>query len=158
ACTRPCLRPRPCRHPEEMPRAAGLSRRPAMPVQRYRVLEIAIVVLLAATGVVLAYRGRQTPALHGRLLEPLRAAPALVLTDQRGEPFRLSDHRGRALLLFFGYTTCPDVCPATLGTFSQVRRALGADADRVEFLFVTVDPERDTPDRLREYLSHFDPA
>lgn len=129
-----------------------------MPAQRYRVLEIAVVLLLAAVGVALAFGSRSAPAFHGRLLEPLRAAPELALLDQYGEPFRLADHRGEAVLLFFGYTTCPDVCPATLGTFAQVKKDLGNDAGRVRFVFVTVDPERDTPARLREYLAHFDPA
>lgn len=61
------------------------------------------------------------------------------------------------MLLFFGYTTCPDVCPATLARWKRVRQELGTDAERVRFVFVTVDPERDTPQRVREYLGLFSP-
>ncbi len=83
---------------------------------------------------------------------------ALVgLKDQHGKPTTLDDFRGRAVLLFFGYTACPDVCPATLARYAAVMKALGADADRVQVLFVTLDPERDTPDKLAAYVSWFDP-
>lgn len=129
-----------------------------MPARRRILVEIALVALVAVVGVAWAYTSRPAPTFHGRVLEPVREAPAFTLTDHRGEPFRLADHRGKALLLFFGYSTCPDVCPATLATLGQVKERLGADGQRVEMVFITVDPERDTPARLTEYLAYFDPS
>lgn len=81
----------------------------------------------------------------------------LSLTDQNGKSRTLSDFRGKVVALFFGYTHCPDVCPTTLAQLSQVMKALGPDADRVQVLFVTVDPERDTPAVLSQYVTAFDP-
>ncbi|BAS29182.1 SCO family protein [Limnochorda pilosa] len=121
-------------------------------------LELAAVLAVAAGAVVWAYASRTPVSYHGRVMDPVRAAPDFALTDQQGRPFRLSSQRGSAILLFFGYTSCPDVCPTTLSTFRQVRQALGSDAEQVRFVFVTVDPERDTPERLREYLAFFDPS
>ncbi|MFO7255608.1 MULTISPECIES: SCO family protein [Limnochorda] len=129
-----------------------------MPARRRMLVEIALVIVIAVAGVTWAYTSRPAPAFHGRLLEPLREAPVFSLTDHQGEPFHLADQRGKAVLLFFGYTTCPDVCPATLGTLGQMKRQLGADGERVEVVFITVDPERDTPARLAEYLGYFDPS
>jgi len=80
------------------------------------------------------------------------------LVDQNGERTRLSDLRGKALLLSFGYTHCPDICPATLTNMRQVKENLGADAARFQGVFITVDPARDTPDRLRDYVGYFDPS
>ncbi|MGC1350309.1 MAG: SCO family protein [Xanthobacteraceae bacterium] len=79
------------------------------------------------------------------------------LEDQTGKPFTDQDMKGRPFLVFFGYTHCPDVCPTTLLEISDVMKALGKDADRTGALFVTVDPERDTPAVLKDYLSNFDP-
>jgi protein SCO1/2 len=79
------------------------------------------------------------------------------LIDQNGNTITDSDIKGRPFLVFFGYTHCPDVCPTTLFDVSEVMRALGKDADRTGALFVTVDPERDTPAVIKDYLSSFDP-
>ena len=79
------------------------------------------------------------------------------LTDQNGKTITDADIKGRPHLVFFGYTHCPDVCPATLFEVSELMRALGKDADRAGALFITVDPERDTPAALKDYLSSFDP-
>ncbi|MGD0023340.1 MAG: SCO family protein [Xanthobacteraceae bacterium] len=79
------------------------------------------------------------------------------LVDQDGKPFSDQDMKGRPFLVFFGFTRCPDICPTTLFEISQVLRELGPDADRTGALFITVDPERDTPALLKEYLSNFDP-
>ncbi len=79
------------------------------------------------------------------------------LTDQDGRSFSDADMKGKPFLVFFGFTHCPDVCPTTLFEVSEIFAKLGADADRVGALFVTVDPERDTPDKMKDYLSSFDP-
>jgi protein SCO1/2 len=82
----------------------------------------------------------------------------LALTDHHGKPRTLADFRGKAVALFFGYTHCPDVCPTTLADMAQAMRLLGKDAQRVQVLFVTVDPERDKPEMLAQYVPAFDPS
>ena len=82
---------------------------------------------------------------------------ALELTDHTGRARHLEDFRGKAVVLFFGFTHCPDVCPTTLAETAQVVKALGPDAEKVQVLFVTVDPERDTRDVLAKYVTAFDP-
>jgi len=79
------------------------------------------------------------------------------LTDQDGKPISDESFRGKPFLVFFGFTHCPDICPTTLFEVSEVMRALGPDADRTAALFISVDPERDTPAKLKDYLSSFDP-
>jgi protein SCO1/2 len=79
------------------------------------------------------------------------------LEDQNGKPVSDEDMKGRPFLVFFGFAHCPDVCPTTLFEMSEVIRHLGKDADRIGALFITVDPERDTPAALKDYLSSFDP-
>jgi protein SCO1/2 len=107
---------------------------------------------LAAAG---CERGRQfkstdiTGADYGKTLE---------LTDHAGRPRRLEDFRGKAVVVFFGFTHCPDVCPTTLADASQALKKLGPDAERVQVLFVTVDPERDTKEVLAKYVTAFDPG
>ncbi len=93
----------------------------------------------------------------GAMLPDPSAAPEIALTNQDGNPFRLSDQQGVITLLFFGYSYCPDVCPTTLTDLAAVRKRLGADAERVRVVFITVDPARDTPARLTSYMRSFDP-
>jgi protein SCO1/2 len=82
---------------------------------------------------------------------------AFQLVDQHGRTVTEQDFRGRPHLVFFGFTHCPDVCPTALFEISEILRQLGPDADRARAVFITVDPERDTPEKLKEYLSSFDP-
>jgi protein SCO1/2 len=79
------------------------------------------------------------------------------LTDQNGGTVTEQDFKGRPFLVFFGFTHCPEVCPTTLFEVSEILRKLGPDAERVGVLFVTIDPKRDTPAALKDYLSSFDP-
>jgi protein SCO1 len=79
-----------------------------------------------------------------------------VLTDDNNQQFDLSSLRGKAVLVFFGYTSCPDVCPTTLSKLASVYKELGPDAKRVKTVYISVDPQRDTPDVLKEDLSSFD--
>jgi len=92
----------------------------------------------------------------GGLLTPPKAAPDFALTTQDGKDFRLSRERGKVVALSFGYTFCPDVCPTILAELAEARTRLGADAKRFHTVFITVDPERDTPAQLRKYVSAFD--
>jgi len=78
-----------------------------------------------------------------------------ILPDQNGQPFKLSDQRGKVVLFFFGYAFCPDVCPLTLSTWKRVHDKLQAGAQQVKFVYVTVDPQRDTPEKLKTHLAVF---
>lgn len=80
-----------------------------------------------------------------------------TLTDHNGQTRTLADFRGKAVAIFFGYTHCPDVCPTTLSDFAAALQQLGPQAERVQVIFVTVDPERDTPELLREFVPAFNP-
>ena len=82
----------------------------------------------------------------------------LALPDADGKPRTLADWKGKVNVVFFGYTQCPDVCPTTMAELAQIKRALGADGERVQGVFVSIDPERDTPTVLKAYLANFDPA
>ena len=88
--------------------------------------------------------------------EPYPPAPPINLTREDGSPFWLSDLRGKIVLLFFGYTSCPDVCPTTMAELKTAIDKIGPkNADMVAVVFVTVDPERDTPQRVQQYVDHF---
>ena len=113
------------------------------------------VTLALLSGLLLGACG--SPSFRGSAVEPPVPVPEFELVDEHGQPFRLSDQRGRVVLLFFGYTSCPDVCPTTLATWRRVHEALGEDAQQVRFVFVTVDPERDTPERLALHVDAFQP-
>jgi protein SCO1/2 len=98
----------------------------------------------------------------GRGGAPIVAAPSAVggpfrLTDQNGKTITDQDLKGHPFLVFFGFTHCPEVCPTALFEISEILGKLGPDAEKVNALFITVDPERDTPEKLKEYLSSFDP-
>jgi len=80
------------------------------------------------------------------------------LTDHNGQPRTLDDFKGKVVAVFFGYVSCPDVCPTTMGELALVMKELGADAARVQALFITVDPERDTPELLSKYVPGFHPS
>ena len=80
-----------------------------------------------------------------------------TLIDQNSHPFTLSEQKGNVVLMFFGYTFCPDVCPMTLSNWMQIQNTLGNLSDQVKFVYITVDPERDTPQRLKDHLSVYSP-
>jgi len=85
-------------------------------------------------------------------------ARALSLPDIDGKPRTLADFKGKVTAVFFGYTQCPDACPTTMAELAQVKKALGADGDKLQGVFVSLDPERDTPAILKSYLASFDPS
>jgi protein SCO1/2 len=118
-------------------------------MQRVRVLVALLACLLLSTC------GEPTPDFRGQAVGPPRLAQDFALADQFGGTFRLQDQRGHVVLLYFGYISCPDVCPTTLGTWKLVEKNLGVDADRVRFVMITVDPERDTPERMRVHMNLF---
>ena len=83
-------------------------------------------------------------------------AQGFTLTDAQGQTRSLRDLKGKVVVVFFGYTQCPDVCPTSLNELAQVRRMLGGEADKLQGIFVTVDPARDTPELLKAYMANFD--
>jgi protein SCO1/2 len=85
-------------------------------------------------------------------------AKDFTLTDHNGQRRSLSDFKGKVVVLFFGYTQCPDVCPTSMAELAEVKRLLGAQGDKLQGVFVTVDPSRDTTELLKAYLTNFDPS
>ncbi len=85
-------------------------------------------------------------------------AKDFALTDHNGQARTLKDFRGKVVMVFFGYTQCPDVCPTSMAEMAEIKKLLGKDGDRVQGLFVSVDPERDKPEMLKEYMAAFDPT
>ena len=116
-----------------------------------RTMRLALVaaVLLAACG---------SPSYNGAALDPAEPAAAIALSDSTGTPFDLGAQRGKVVLVFFGYTHCPDICPTTLVDWRHVSDSLGAKAAAVRFVFVSVDPERDTPASVQRYAVRFSPT
>jgi protein SCO1 len=114
--------------------------------------------LLLALFATVASAAANTPALKAGVFDPPREAPDFSLQSSAGGPLTLRDYRGKVVILGFGFTSCPDVCPVTLATLAQARRKLGSDAADVQIVYVTVDPERDGPERMKEYLHAFDPT
>ena len=120
-----------------------------------------IVAVLAAVaigaGIALREHAAAPPALRaGTALPEPRPLPDFAFVDQSGRPFGPESFRGHWSLVFTGFTHCPDVCPTTLALMSELRRRVARDDLR--FVFVSVDPERDTPEAIASYLAHFDPA
>ncbi len=124
---------------------------------------VALIALAAISGVLVAKfivdPPQYTPISQsgGMVVSNPRQIPDYPLVDMNGQPFKLSQLRGRSVLIFFGYTFCPDVCPLTLAELKQIKALLGPKATDVAVLYVSVDPERDTPEVLKRYIGAFDP-
>jgi protein SCO1/2 len=100
-----------------------------------------------------------SPDFHGTLIQPPAPVSDFSLTGPDGQQVRLSDFRDKVVLVYFGYTYCPDVCPATMAKLAKAIQELDSkDREKVQVIMVTVDPDRDTPEILGQYLSHFDPS
>ena len=116
--------------------------------------------LLLLAAFLLAGCDKSGPAPQFKLTDVTGAnfGKEIALTDHNGKPRTLADFRGKVVVIFFGFTHCPDVCPTTLAELAMVAKELGKDADRMQVLLVTVDPERDTPEVLRQYVPSFNPS
>lgn len=116
-----------------------------------------ILQLLAAATIpgVLAACGEKKPQFSAIDVSGMDYAKGFQLPDANGQVRTLQDFRGKAVVVFFGYTQCPDVCPTTLSEIAQAKQLLGPDGARVQGIFITVDPERDTPDVLKAYMANF---
>jgi protein SCO1/2 len=100
----------------------------------------------------------EKPAFKGVDITGADYAKDFALTDQNGQQRSVKDFAGKVVVVFFGYTQCPDVCPTTLQELLEVRRLLGADGEKLQAVFITVDPERDTAELLKAYMANFDPS
>ena len=115
---------------------------------------IAVVLLVFS----LVYFLTNKPSLRGSVITPPWTAPEISLRDQNGQPFTLSDQKGKVVLLYFGYVNCPDECPLTMAHVKLARESLGNRAGDVQVVMVSTDPVRDTPQALKTFMGHFDPS
>lgn len=123
---------------------------------KYNRLLTLLLIVLVAFGAVACQAATPHEFAGATYPEPLEV-PDFTLMSTNG-PVSLSDFEDQYVFVYFGYTFCPDVCPATLAELSRVTEQLGDDADRIQVLMVTVDPERDSPERLEQYTTHFNPS
>jgi protein SCO1/2 len=118
--------------------------------RRYLLSALALFALVACSPV--------KPTFNGIDITGADYARGFTLTDHNGQSRSLNDFKGKVVVLFFGYTQCPDVCPTTMAELVEVKRLLGADGDKLQGVFVTVDPARDTTELLKAYMTNFDPT
>ena len=124
-------------------------------VKRSLVIGGVILVVAIGLGIILGFL--QEYAFNGVVYENPKPAPQIILDGSDDAQFNLKSLSDKIVLIFFGYTSCPDVCPSTLSDMKRVTKLLGDDADSVQVIFITVDPDRDTVENLNSYLSLFDP-
>ena len=125
--------------------------------RRHLFQHIAGAAVLGASGLLVAC-GESKPQFKSVDLTGADYAKDFQLTDHNGQPRSLKDFQGKVVVLFFGFTQCPDVCPTSMAELAQVKKLLGKDGDKLQGLFITVDPARDTPELLKAYMANFDPG
>ena len=126
--------------------------------RRIAIKQIAAGALLAGAAAVLTACQPGKPQFRGIDITGADYAKDFALTDFNGRPRTLQDFKGKAVVMFFGFTQCPDVCPTTMTEMAQVKQLLGPDGDKLQVLFASIDPERDTPEVLKAYMGSFDPG
>jgi protein SCO1/2 len=114
--------------------------------------------MLAAAALMLGACSPDKPQFRSIDITGADYARDFKLADHNGQPRTLADFRGKVVVIFFGFAQCPDVCPTAMAELAEIKRLLGADGGKVQGLFVTLDPERDTPEVLKAYMGNFDPA
>lgn len=119
---------------------------------------LAVSLLLLGLAGIVSSAAAAPEKLKAGTFDPPRMAPAFSLKGSDGTELKLDRYRGKVVLLGFGFTHCAEVCPTTLAMLAKARKQLGTDAGQVQIVYITVDPERDNPERMREYLTHFDPS
>ena len=119
---------------------------------------IAACALIAGVAGTFSACSEQKPSFNSIDVTGATYARDFELTDHNGQLRHIGDFKGKVVVLFFGYTQCPDVCPTTMAELAEVKKALGKDGDKLQGLFVTVDPARDTPEVLKGYMGNFDPT
>ncbi len=115
-----------------------------------------LIFVVATIGIVFGFVIERPHTFRGSLIDPAVPAPEIKLLSSQGDEYRLESRSGKFILIFFGYTHCPDVCPTTLYEMKQIKAELQENSDHIEFVFVTVDPDRDTQEQLARYLTSFD--
>ena len=126
--------------------------------RRHAIKSIAAYALFSgATGILVACSAEK-PQFKSIDLTGADYAKGFALSDQNGKPRTLQEFAGKVVVVFFGFTQCPDVCPTSMAELAEVKKLLGPDGDKLQAIFITVDPERDTPDVLKAYMGNFDPT
>lgn len=120
-------------------------------------LKIALGVVVSILGLAAGVYFFRPHTFHGTVIQSPDPAFNFTLTGSKGD-VSLSDYQGKLVLIYFGYTFCPDICPATLANVGQALRELGSQADDIQLIMVSLDPARDTPEKLAEYVGHFHPS
>ena len=130
-----------------------------IPVSRRHAIELvaACALITGATGILVACSAEK-PQFKSIDLTGADYAKGFALSDQNGKPRTLQEFAGKVVVVFFGFTQCPDVCPTAMAELAEVKKLLGPDGDKLQAVFITVDPERDTPDVLKAYMGNFDPT
>ena len=119
---------------------------------------VAAYALFAGATVTLVACSAEKPQFKSIDLTGADYAKGFALSDQHGKPRTLQDFTGKVVVVFFGFTQCPDVCPTSMAELAEVKKLLGPDGDKLQAVFITVDPERDTPEVLKAYMANFDPT
>ena len=127
-------------------------------LKRKTLKTIAVCAALVSAGGLLTACSRGKPEFRGVDISEVDYARDIQLPDHNGQQRSLKDFKGKVVVVFFGYTQCPDVCPTSMQEMAEVKRMLGKDGDRLQSIFVTVDPERDTAEMLKAYMGNFDPS
>ncbi|MCA9981384.1 MAG: SCO family protein [Anaerolineales bacterium] len=139
----------------------------ALSPKRQRYWQIGLAVGFVVVGLLVGWLGIQFATgrlslvpheFTGIVMQSPEPMNDFTLTSHTGEPFRLADLQGKTVAVYFGYTFCPDVCPATLAELVKAKQLLGDEGENLEVVMVSVDPGRDTPEKLAEYLAYFDPS
>lgn len=115
-----------------------------------------LIILIALVGVTFGFLIERPHTFRGSVIDPAVQAPNFSLQSSQGGEYDLQTKTGKYVLIFFGYTFCPDVCPTTLYEMKEIKARLKDKAEKIDFVFITVDPERDTQDQLSRYLESFD--
>ena len=126
--------------------------------RRLALKNIAGSAFLASAGGLLAACQPDKPQFKAIDITGADYAQGFQLTDFNGRPRSLADYKGKVVVVFFGFTQCPDVCPTTMNEMAQVKKLLGTDGDKLQVVFISIDPERDTPEVLKAYMGSFDPS
>lgn len=127
-------------------------------LKRNTLKKIAVCALWVGAAGIFTACSPKGPKFQGVDLTGAEYGRDLPLADQYGKDRSIKDFAGKAVVVFFGYTQCPDVCPTSMSELAEVKRSLGADGDKLQGIFVTVDPERDTAEMLKGYMASFDPS
>ncbi len=120
-------------------------------------IKAALISLAIILGLAVGFIFFRPHTFHGSVIQSPEPAFDFTLSGSNGD-VSLSDFRGKVVLIYFGYTFCPDICPGTLANVAQALRSMGDKAEEVQLIMVSLDPERDTPEKLAEYMGHFDPS